>query len=196
MKVAAYQAPLLPSGSMESLDLIRHRIKFCESDGVEILCCPEAILGGLADYAKNPDGFAIRVDSGELNRVLRPLASDTVTSIVGFTELASGGRLFNAAVFHRGSVLGVYRKLYPALRKSVYEAGQEIPVFQVGDLIFGIAICLDSNYLELARIVAASGATALFVPTNMVCLKIEILRTFHFLPGTLTLHVQSKTAFR
>ena len=27
-------------------------------------------------------------------------------------------------------------------------------------------ICLDSNYLEPARIMAASGATALFVPTN------------------------------
>lgn len=167
MKVAAYQAPLLPSGSMASLELIRERVAFCESNGVEILCCPEAILGGLADYAKDPVDVAIRVDGGELDTVLTPLASDTVTTIVGFTELGPGNRLFNAAaVFHRGSILGVYRKLYPALRKSIYEAGQEIPIFQVGDLIFGITICLDSNYLELARIMAASGAAAIFVPTN------------------------------
>ena len=167
MKVAAYQAPLLPSGSMESLDLIRRRVDLCESDGVEILCCPEAILGGLADYATSPNDFAIRVDNGELDNVLEPLSSDTVTTIVGFTEIANGGRLFNAAaVFHRGSVLGVYRKLYPAIRTSIYEAGEEIPVFEVGDLKFGITICLDSNYLELARIMTASGSTALFVPTN------------------------------
>ena len=41
-----------------------------------------------------------------------------------------------------------------------------MPVFQVGDLVFGIVICNDSNYAEPARIMAARGATALFVPTN------------------------------
>jgi predicted amidohydrolase len=36
----------------------------------------------------------------------------------------------------------------------------------VGDLTFGILICLDSTYGEPARIMAARGAAALFVPTN------------------------------
>jgi predicted amidohydrolase len=152
---------------MEALELIRKQIDLCESQGVEILCCPEAILGGLADYGTNPNDFAIRVDSGELLNVLKPLSSDKVSTIVGFTEITDGGRLFNsAAVLHRSSILGVYRKLYPAIRTSVYEAGEEIPIFEVGDLKFGIMICLDSHYLELARIMTASGATALFVPTN------------------------------
>ena len=52
MKVAAYQAPLLPAGSMEALGLIRDRVKWCETEGVDILCCPEAVLGGLADDAQ------------------------------------------------------------------------------------------------------------------------------------------------
>jgi predicted amidohydrolase len=42
------------------------------------------------------------------------------------------------AVFERGAVVGVYRKLYPAINRSVYEAGREVPVFQVGELTFGI----------------------------------------------------------
>jgi predicted amidohydrolase len=41
-----------------------------------------------------------------------------------------------------------------------------MPVFQVGDLTFGILICNDSNYLEPARTMASKGATALFIPTN------------------------------
>ena len=49
VKVAAYQAPLLAAGSMGALDLIRARVRACEAEEVEILCCPEAILGGLAD---------------------------------------------------------------------------------------------------------------------------------------------------
>jgi predicted amidohydrolase len=99
--------------------------------------------------------------------VLAPLASNTVTTIVGFTELAGTGRLYNtAAVFHQGSVMGLYRKLHPAINRSIYEAGDQMPVFQVDDLTFGIVICNDSNYLEPARVMAARGATALFVPTN------------------------------
>ncbi len=167
VKVAAYQAPLLPSGSMESLNLIRDQIARCEAEGVQILCCPEAVLGGLADYSDSPECFAISLDGGQLHKVLSPLASDTVTTIVGFTEVADAGRLFNAAaVFHKGAVLGVYRKLHPAMRQSVYVAGTEASVFRIGHLTFGIAICLDSTFPDLARNMAASGATALFVPTN------------------------------
>ena len=167
VRVAAYQVPLLAAGSMDALGLIRTRVEWCEAEGVTILCCPEAVLGGLADYGEYPTQFAIAVDAGRLDSALAPLASDIVTTIVGFTELADGGRLYNsAAVFHRGSVVGLYRKLYPAINRSVYEAGRSVPVFQVGELTLGIVICNDSNYFGPARLMAAHGATALFVPTN------------------------------
>jgi len=39
-------------------------------------------------------------------------------------------------------------------------------VFRVGALTFGIAICNDSNFPELANQMASRGATALFVPSN------------------------------
>ncbi len=166
MKVAAYQAPLLPGGSMEAIGLIRERVPWCEAEGVRILCCPEAVLGGLADYAAPPADFAIDVERGQLETVLAPLASDTVTTIVGFTEIRAG-RLYNAAaVYHRGAVAGVYRKLHPAIRKSVYTAGEQTPVFTVDGFTFGIVICNDSNFPEPARRMAAQGATALFIPTN------------------------------
>jgi predicted amidohydrolase len=167
LKVAAYQAPLLRAGSLEAVDLIRTRVEWCESYGVAILCCPEAILGGLADYATNPHEFAIDVRGDQLARTLAPLASDTVTTIVGFTEITGTGRLYNtAAVFHKGSVIGLYRKLHPAINRSIYDAGDQMPVFQIGGLTFGILICNDSNYPELARVMASQGATVLFIPTN------------------------------
>ena len=86
---------------------------------------------------------------------------------MGFSELGNDGRIYNsAAVFHRSEILGVYRKLYPAVRRSVYSAGRDVPVFRLGDLTFGILICNDSNYSEPAKLMAAQGANALFVPTN------------------------------
>src|SRR5262245_53765154 len=152
---------------MELLGLIRERVDWCESDGFEVLCCPEVVLGGLADYASRPTDIAIDVADGQLHALLEPLASNKVATILGFTEIDRSGLLYNsAAIFHKGSVAGIYRKLYPAINKSIYEAGAKMPVFTVGDLTFGIAICLDSNYHEPARIMASQGATALFVPTN------------------------------
>jgi 5-aminopentanamidase len=167
MKVAAYQAPLPVTGSMDALGLIQKQVRKCEAEGITVLCCPEAILGGLADYSENPNRFALRSDDGQLASELTPLASDTVTSIIGFSELTSDGKLYNAAViFQSGRVVGLYRKIHPAMRRSVYAAGSETPVFRVGELTFGVVICNDSNYPQLARLMTAQGAAALFIPTN------------------------------
>jgi hypothetical protein len=87
MKVAAYQAPLHATNSMEVIGMIREQVDWCESSGVEILCCPEAVLGGLADYANSPADVAIDVESGQLRALLTPLASDKVATILGFTEI-------------------------------------------------------------------------------------------------------------
>ena len=48
MKVAAYQAPYLPFGCWDAVGLIAAQLIDCERAGVELLCCPEAIIGGLA----------------------------------------------------------------------------------------------------------------------------------------------------
>ncbi len=47
-----------------------------------------------------------------------------------------------------------------------YNAGNQLPTFTVGSLTFGIIICNDTNYIEPSRVMAAKGATVLFVPTN------------------------------
>jgi predicted amidohydrolase len=164
--VAAYQAPLLPGGSMEAIDLIADQVKACESMGVEVLCCPEGILGGLADYAPRPHAIALDAGTGELERALAPLASSSVTVIVGFTEVDGGG-LYNAAAVARGGrVLGVARKINPAINRSVYSPGRDTPVFRVEAPTFGVLICRDSTYPELAERLVEGGATILFVPTN------------------------------
>ncbi len=75
MKIAAYQTPLLPNGSMEAVQLIRDRVKWCETEGVDILCCPEAVLGRLADDAECPENIAIDVENGQLEMLLASLAS-------------------------------------------------------------------------------------------------------------------------
>jgi 5-aminopentanamidase len=166
VRIAAYQAPLLPGGSMAALEVIRERVRWCEAKGVDILLCPEGVLGGLADDVAQPSEIAIDVGNGDLARVLQPLSSATVTTIVGFSE-ASGGALYNsAAIYSRGAVTGVYRKRHPARRASVYAAGTESPVFEAGGLRFGVMICNDTNHADLAADMVARGARLLLVPSN------------------------------
>lgn len=89
-----------------------------------------------------------------------------MTVIVGFTERATSGRLFNsAAVLSAGAIVGVYRKVYPGDR-TVIQAGDQLPMFHHRSTPFGIIICNDLWYLEPARVIAAAGAALLFVPTN------------------------------
>lgn len=171
VRLAAYQAPLDACVSLHDphgiLALLREQIVHCESIGATFLCCPEAAIGGLADYTTRPADIALHADSEQLVAIASSLASDTVTSIVGFTEVDGTGTLYNAAaVIHRGAVVGVYRKLHPAIRRSVYSPGTAIPVFTVNGVTFGIIICRDSAFAEPARAMAAQGASVLFIPTN------------------------------
>lgn len=166
MRLAAYQAPLAATRGLDALPLIAQRVSECEAAGVEVLLCPEAILGGLADDADDPFAIALQVGNGDLAEALRPLSSRSVTTILGFTEL-DGGRLYNAAaVYSAGRVVSVYRKRHPARRTSVYTPGVVSEVMVIGGCRAGIAICNDTNFPDLPQSLAAQGAQALFVPSN------------------------------
>jgi len=165
VKVAAYQGPLLPVGVSAEIELLQRQVRRCEEEEVTLLCCPEAFIGGLADHASRPSEVGMPLV--ELARALAPLASDRVGVIVGFTELSDQGELYNtAALFWCGEIIGTYRKMYPAIRKSVYSPGRGATVFRIGEASIGILICNDSNHPHVARSLVAEGARVLFIPTN------------------------------
>jgi predicted amidohydrolase len=167
MRVAAYQMPVRACYDVGAITHLRARVQECERAGVRLLCCPEAALGGLADYVQTPDDIAIPADFDVIAMRLRPLASRTVTVIVGFTERDAAGRYHNAAaVYSGGAVAGIYRKRRPAIRHSRYTPGTEAPVFDVDGRTVGILICRDSLDAELAATLVKRGAQVLCIPTN------------------------------
>jgi hypothetical protein len=87
MKVAAYQTPLGATISMYVIGLIRERVNWCESNGAEVLCCPEGVSRGLADYANRPNDIAIDVEAGELQALLAPLLVTVSLSFWGSRRL-------------------------------------------------------------------------------------------------------------
>ncbi len=167
MRVAAFQAPLLQAGSMDAIGLIRTRVAQCEAQSVEVLCCPEGILGGLAKYSLLRLSLQFPRSRDGSSPCFHPSPTVPSPRLLDSQNLAmKGGTTTPAAVFQRGSVVGVYRKLHPAIRRSVYSEGFAAPVFQIGNRMFGIVICNDSNYPKPVRQMTALGATVLFIPTN------------------------------
>jgi predicted amidohydrolase len=165
--VGAYQMPVGACYSADAVEHLSARVRECERAGVSLLCCPEAALGGLADYVDAPDTIAVPADAASIAARLRPLTSRTVTVIVGFTERDDSGSYYNAAaVCSGGSVLGIYRKRNPAIRRSRYRAGSEAPVFCVNGDILGILICRDSTDAQLTARLVDQGAQMLCIPTN------------------------------
>lgn len=151
---------------MDAVELIREQLTLCEGTGVDLLCCPEAILGGLAHEADGQSPHDVAVSVKELRRLLAPLRASPVATVVGFTELAEDGQLYSfAALLVDGAVQLVYRKVYPGYR-TVIRAGTELPVTAFRGTVVGIMICNDLWYVEPARILASRGAAVILVPTN------------------------------
>jgi predicted amidohydrolase len=161
--VAAYQAPLLPFGSMnEAWRLVEEQVSRCEAAGVRLLCCPEAILGGLASPSDGDDLAAVGVTLDELAQRVSRLSSGVVV-VLGFTERADHGYYNSAAIVRRGRILGVQRKLVPG-GNAPFMAGRELEIFECGGTAFGVAICNDAHFIEPAHLMVSRGADMLLVP--------------------------------
>jgi len=167
MRVAAYQAPYRPFPALGGAELVAAHLDRAQAEGGEIVCCPEALIGELANESDgdSPATVALSIVDGELNAALAPLMGWNMTIVVGFTERGADGQLHNAAaVISDSTVCGIYRKTYPG--RSACVAGAELPIFRHRDVPFGVRICNDAHYIEPARVLAANGARPLVVPVH------------------------------
>lgn len=99
MRVAAYQAPYRPYPSGRGAELVVPRLERARAEGVELLCCPEALIGELANESDgdSPTTVALSVSDGELDEAIAPLLGWGMTIVIGFTERSESGAIYNAA---------------------------------------------------------------------------------------------------
>src|SRR5262249_17881262 len=95
---------------------------------------------------------------------------------VGFNELR-GKDLYNtAAIIYKGHLLGTYSKCTAYQR--FHKQGRDFPIFERGDVKFGVVICSDGGYIEPTRILAVKGAKIIFAPHYNYIGKEHLLRHF------------------
>lgn len=139
----------------------------CSDEGVNLALFPECYLQGyvldratLAEHAIDP-----RKDAGFQN-LLAQSASSRVTFVVGLIERSDRSIFNSVAVIHSGRIVGIYRKTRLHRKEMAFDAGEGCSVFEFGDWPFGINICYEANFSDLARNVVDQGARLLCYPIN------------------------------
>lgn len=167
IRVAAYQAA--PHSTFQARkEQITAALEKADKQDIDFLCFPEGFLTGY--YSKKEDATqnSLNIQDALFQDWLSEIARFRVTAILGFNE-REGDRLYDsAAIVEQGQLLGTQRKHY--LYHDYFTPSCHFKTFQSKGVIFGIVICLDSNYFEPARILALQGATILFTP---MCNKVS-----------------------
>jgi predicted amidohydrolase len=166
MRIAAAQTPVFWEDVAGALAYARGVIAEAQAAGASLLCFPEGFLQG---YLVEPDAArraALDLGSSAFADVVGQLPGFGPTLVLGLIE-AEGERLYNtAAVIAGRRLIGRYRKTHLLKSETVFSPGEACPVFEVGDLSFGINICFDTNFPEAAQKVADQGARLLVCPAN------------------------------
>lgn len=135
---------------------IAEALRSASDDGVDLLAVPELALTGYHVGHHDPDELADA--AAEALESLATIAHD-VTAVVG-APVEEEGELYNSAVvLDGGAVVGRYDKthLYDA-EGSLFEAGNDYPVFETSAGQVGVEICYDVEFPEVARQLALGGA--------------------------------------
>lgn len=154
-------------GDIDSnVERIIENIQLCRGKRVDIVCFPELAVTGYP-----PEDLLLKTDFIEENlRGLEKIikSSDGLIAIVGFADRKDA--IYNAAaIIYDGKLVDVYHKMhlpnYGVFDEDRYfQSATRIPVYRVGDLIFGVNICEDIWYpADPVRCQAVSGNAEIII---------------------------------
>jgi predicted amidohydrolase len=170
MRVAACQLPDIRNDLRRAMSLIEMHALHAWRDGADLVCFPECFLQGYDLHPERVAEAALELSSSAFDRVLEEFEPLEPVMVVGLIE-REAGRFYNTAVaIERGRVIARYRKTHLLKgEQSIFQPGEESPVFDVAGVKVAINICYDLCFAESARRAAAAGAELLACPcSNMM----------------------------
>ncbi|MFZ5569046.1 MAG: nitrilase-related carbon-nitrogen hydrolase [Thermodesulfobacteriota bacterium] len=165
VRIAAVIAYAPVEKEPDNLARMRRWVDRAASKGARIVCFPELNISGYGTKACRLN--AARKLNDPVTETVKAMSRRSGTTILaGLMEKdEQGGAYASHLVIQPDGCLGVYRKLHIAPpERSVFQAGQDIPLFRSGGLTFGIQLCYDAHFPELSTFMAESGADVIFIP--------------------------------
>ena len=160
-----HHRPRNSSSSLENLQQFAEYIKIASEKKADIVCLPEAItlIGTGKTYVECSESVP-----GQTTDFLGKVARENNIYIVAGILEREGPVVYNTALLidKDGNLAGKYRKV--SVPREEYDGGvtpgSSIPVFETEFGRIGMMICWDSQFPEVARMLAWKGAEVIFVP--------------------------------
>ena len=156
-----------PATPEDAVALAVDAINQASAERVDVICFPECFIPGyrgMGNHVPPPDcAFLERAWAS----VAAAAGNANVAVVVGTARLVDSALVITALVINRdGPVAGFQDKVQiDPSEAGVYSPGSERRIFQMGDLKFGVAICLEGwRYPETVRWAARRGAQVVFHP--------------------------------
>jgi len=172
MKVAVVQPKRDPEDHLKNIE---RGIKYIEevSRDVSLLVFPEGFPGPwwLAPDERAKELVSKRIEASEAFKAFaEALRGKHLYVGFGLTERLNG-KLYNSyAVMSAEGLVGVYRKILPAVFEleapSPISQASEVKVWEIEGVKVGVSICWEALFPEIPRAVAKKGAEVLLFPTG------------------------------
>lgn len=172
MKVMVVQPRRDPEDYLKNIEVGVKYIEEAPND-VSLLVFPEGFPGPwwLAPDERAKEVVSKRIEDSEAFKTFsEALRGRRLYVGFGLTEKLNG-KLYNAyAVMSSRGLVGVYRKVLPAVFElqapsPISQAG-EVKVWDIGGVKIGVSICWEALFPEIPRTVAKKGAEVLIFPTG------------------------------
>jgi beta-ureidopropionase len=155
----------------ENYLILQSLLKEAEDNQVDVLVLPELCNSGYVfESLEEAESAAEEIPEGRFSQELRSWSKSDHIVVAGICEQTAHGLYNSAAVFAHGNHLTTYRKIHLFLNeKDWFNPGQdEPPVVEFKDAKFGVMVCFDWAFPEIARILALKGAQVILHPANLV----------------------------
>jgi len=165
IRIAAAIVPCPVGKIEENLNRMSRWVVQAHREGASFICFPELNITG---YTTQPDirQAARSISRGIQNRLVDMAQAANIVILAGLAEIGSDDCIYAAhlVITPEGDIQR-YWKLHLAPPEQVeLTPGEEIPIFEAAGIKFGIQLCYDAHFPELATRLALSGAEVIFIP--------------------------------
>ncbi len=174
IKVACIQMDCEIGNVKANLEKARSLLIKAKENGAEFAVLPELFNVGYQLDILNSLDYDFCDTAQELSNISQELNIYIAAGVFEKYE----GKYYNSTVVYnnKGELIEKYRKINLfclSNEKEVFEAGNEIKVFNIGSFKFGILICYDIRFPELSRRYLNEGCSALIVSSAFPFPRLE-----------------------
>ena len=165
IRIAAVNSHSQVGKTLRNIEGMAQWVRAAKRKGASVVCFPEMNITGYStrqeiEDAAKPIPSSVTASLSEMAR------TEQITILVGMAEKDDKGHIFvTHLVITPDGFSGAYRKLHMAPpEQSVFQSGDEVPLFEVDGIRFGIQLCYDAHFPELSTLMALKGADLIFIP--------------------------------